>query len=211
MTPQASVNSVRSTLGELFALPFSLTRSAMLVPGMVNQAARILEDIARVVETADELVEAARGTLNRIHHTAEAASALPKRVAHIIEASEALPGQAVHVIQNASGVFDGAGALVAEIDGMPARLRPLFDALSELDPGVATQLGHLIPTIGPLLSRLEVEVIPSLASIQGLVPVVELLHRNVDELQSIVAEVGKLLTAVPGASRLLRRADREGS
>ncbi len=211
MTSGSAGPSLRAVVGELVSLPFQLTRSAMLVPAMVNQAARLLEDIAHIVEAADELLEVVRHTLTRIQHTAEAASALPKRVAHLIEASEALPGQAVHVIQHAGGVFDGAGELIAEIDGMPARLRPLVEALAELDPGVATQLGHLIPTIGPLLNRLEVEVIPSLSSIQGLVPVVELLHRNVDELQAIVGEVGKLLTAVPGASLLLRRADREGS
>ena len=83
-------------LGELVALPVTLTRSAMLVPGMVNQAAGVLDDVARIVAAVDELVDVARGTLSRVQHTAEAASTLPKRVSHIIEASEALPGQAVH-------------------------------------------------------------------------------------------------------------------
>ena len=92
---------------------------------------------------------------------------------------------------------------------MPERLRPLVEALADLDPGVATQLGHLIPTIGPLLTRLEDEVIPSVASLQSLVPVVELLHLNVGELQTVVAEVGKLIGSVPGASLLRRRAERE--
>lgn len=127
----------------------------------------------------------------------------------MIEQSEALPGRAVDVIERATGVFDGATTLVAEVEGLPERLRPLVDALADLDPGVATQLGRLIPTIAPLLARLEEEVIPSVASLQGLVPVVELLHRNVGELQTVVTEVGKLLSSVPGAGRLLRRADRE--
>ncbi len=198
---------VRTTLLELLALPVQLTRSAMLVPGLVNQAARIMEDIAGVAAAADEVLDVVRGTVMRIQHTADAAAALPKRVARVIEASEALPGQAFGVIERATGVFDGATVLIGEIDGIPDRLRPLIDALAELDPGVATQLGHLIPTVGPLLSRLESEVIPSIMSIQALVPVVELLHRNVDELQSVVSEVGKLLGSVPGASMLRRRVD----
>jgi len=201
------VSGLRATLGELLALPVSLTRSAMLVPGIVNQAARIMEDIAAIVGAADEVLEVVRGTVTRIQHTADAAASLPKRVAHVIEQTEALPGQAFGVIERATGVFDGANSLIGQIDAIPERLRPLVDALAELDPGVATQLGHLIPTVGPLLSRLESEVIPSVMSIQSLVPVVELLHRNVDELQSVVSEVGKLLASVPGASMLRRRAD----
>ncbi len=131
---------------------------------------------------------------------------LPHRVAKVIEDAEHLPGQAVVVIERAGGVFDRATHLVTEMDGMPERLRPLVEALADLDPGVATQLGRLIPTIGPLLTRLEDEVIPSVASLQSLVPVVELLHLNVGELQTVVAEVGKLIGGMPGASLLRRRA-----
>ncbi len=258
-----ALGELRSTLGELWALPGQLTRSALLVPGMVNRASRVLEDVARIVEAVDELLDVVRGTLTRIEHTADAAAALPKRmarvleqteglpaavaavveqtealpgrlvqmleqtealpgrvvhvleqtetlprrVAHLLEQSEVLPGQAVVVIERASGVFDGATDLIAEIDGLPAQLRPLVTALAELDPGVATQLGHLIPTLGPLLTRLEEEVIPSVMSINSLVPVVELLHRNVDELSSVVSQMGKLISSVPGASMLRRRAD----
>jgi hypothetical protein len=199
----------RTLLGELAGLPFALTRSALLVPGLVMQAARILDDIARIVAATDELLAAVNTTLTRIAKTADAAATLPHRVAKVIEQTEQLPGQAVAVVERAGSVFDSATLLVTEIDGMPERLRPLVEALAELDPGVATQLGHLIPTIGPLLGRLEDEVIPSVAALQGLVPVVELLHLNVGELQAVVAEVGRLIGSVPGASLLRRRAERE--
>jgi uncharacterized protein YoxC len=213
----------RALLGDLIRLPGALTRSALLVPGLVTQAARILDDIAAIVAATEELVSVVNTTVARVAKTADAAAALPDqvakvirqteqlphRVARVIEQSEHLPGQAVVVIERAGGVFDRATHLVTEIDGMPERLRPLVEALADLDPGVATQLGHLIPTIGPLLSRLEDEVIPSVASLQSLVPVVELLHLNVGELQTVVAEVGKLIGSVPGASLLRRRAERE--
>jgi uncharacterized protein YoxC len=227
----------RALIGDLIGLPFALTRSALLVPEMVVRASKIMDDIAGIVAAAEELLGVVNATLTRIAKTADAAAALPnrvaqvieqtehlphrviqvieqsehlpRRVAEVIEQSEHLPGRAVVVIERAVGVFDSATHLVSEIDGMPERLRPLVEALSDLDPGVATQLGHLIPTIGPLLSRLEDEVIPSVASLQSLVPVVELLHLNVGELQSVVAEVGKLIGSVPGASLLRRRAERE--
>lgn len=68
---------VRTTIAELLALPLQLTRSALLVPAMVTQAARILEDIARIVAAVEELVDLSRGTLTRIQQTADAASVLP--------------------------------------------------------------------------------------------------------------------------------------
>jgi uncharacterized protein YoxC len=213
----------REMIGDLLRLPLALTRSALLVPGLVTQASRILDDIAGIVAATEELLSVVNTTVTRVAKTADAAAGLPHRVARVIEQtehlphrvatvieqSEHLPAQAVLVIERAGGVFESATHLVTEIDGMPERLRPLVEALADLDPGVATQLGHLIPTIGPLLARLEDEVIPSVASLQSLVPVVELLHLNVGELQAVVAEVGKLIGSVPGASLLRRRADRE--
>ncbi len=204
-----ATREVRTVLGELAGLPLALTRSALLVPGLVTQASRILDDVAGIVAATEELLAVVSTTLTRIAKTADAAATLPHRVAKVIEQAEHLPGQAVVVIERAGGVFESATHLVTEIDGMPQQLRPLVEALAELDPGVATQLGRLIPTIGPLLTRLEDEVIPSVASLQGLVPVVELLHLNVGELQAVVAEVGKLIGSVPGASLLRRRAERE--
>ncbi len=227
----------RAVIGQLLRLPVALTRSALLVPDLVTRSARLLEDIAGIVAAAEELLAVVNATVTRIAKTADAAAALPERVVHVIkqteqlphrigkvieetehlplrvarviEQSEHLPGQAVVVIERAGKVFENATHLVTEIDGMPERLRPLVEALADLDPGVATQLGHLIPTIGPLLTRLEDEVIPSVASLQSLVPVVELLHLNVGELQTVVAEVGKLIGSMPGASILRRRAERE--
>ena len=204
-----ATRDVRTVLGELAGLPLAMTRSALLVPGLVTQASRILDDIAGIVAATEELLAVVNATLTRIAKTADAAATLPHRVAKVIEQAEHLPGQAVVVIERAGGVFDSATHLVTEIDGMPQQLRPLVEALAELDPGVATQLGRLIPTIGPLLTRFEDEVIPSVASLQGLVPVVELLHLNVGELQAVVAEVGRLIGSVPGASLLRRRAERE--
>lgn len=204
-----ATRDVRTVLGELAGLPLALTRSALLVPGLVTQASRILDDIAGIVAATEELLAVVNTTLTRIAKTADAAATLPHRVAKVIEQAEHLPGQAVVVIERAGSVFESATHLVTEIDGMPQQLRPLVEALAELDPGVATQLGRLIPTIGPLLTRFEDEVIPSVASLQGLVPVVELLHLNVGELQAVVAEVGRLIGSVPGASLLRRRAERE--
>jgi uncharacterized protein YoxC len=199
----------RGMIGDLVRLPVALTRSALLVPGLVTQASRILEDIAGIVAATQELLSLVNTTVTRVAKTADAAAGLPHRVARVIEDAEHLPSQAVVVIERAGGVFDRATHLVTEMDGMPERLRPLVEALADLDPGVATQLGRLIPTIGPVLTRLEDEVIPSVASLQGLVPVVELLHLNVGELQAVVAEVGKLIGSMPGASLLRRRAERE--
>lgn len=204
-----ATRDVRTVLGELAGLPLAMTRSALLVPGLVTQASRILDDIAGIVAATEELLAVVNATLTRIAKTADAAATLPHRVAKVIEQAEHLPGQAVVVIERAGSVFESATHLVTEIDGMPQQLRPLVEALAELDPGVATQLGRLIPTIGPLLTRFEDEVIPSVASLQGLVPVVELLHLNVGELQAVVAEVGRLIGSVPGASLLRRRAERE--
>jgi uncharacterized protein YoxC len=201
----------RGMIGDLVRLPVTLTRSALLVPGLVTQASRILEDIAGIVAATQELLSLVNTTVTRVAKTADAAAGLPHRVARVIEDAEHLPSQAVVVIERAGGVFDRATHLVTEMDGMPERLRPLVEALADLDPGVATQLGRLIPTIGPVLTRLEDEVIPSVASLQSLVPVVELLHLNVGELQAVVAEVGKLIGSMPGASLLRRRAEREPS
>jgi hypothetical protein len=120
----------RSVLGELVGLPFALARSALLVPGLVTQASRVLDDIAGIVAATEELLAVVNTTLTRIAKTADAASALPHRVAKVIEQTEHLPGQAIVVIERAGGVLESATHLVSEIDGMPERLRPLVEALA---------------------------------------------------------------------------------
>ena len=48
-----------------------------------------------------------------------------------------------------------------------------------------------------------------MSALEGLVPVVRTLNENVDQLQSVVNDVGTLLSGLPGAGRLLKRGGRE--
>ena len=61
-------------IGDLVRLPVALTRSALLVPGLVTQASRILEDIAGIVAATEELLSVVNTTVTRVAKTADAAA-----------------------------------------------------------------------------------------------------------------------------------------
>ena len=52
---------------------------------------------------------------------------------------------------------------------------------------------------------MEERLLPALASLEQLVPVVEHLGVQVDHLDATVADVGAMLGGIPGAARLLKR------
>jgi hypothetical protein len=61
-----------------------------------------------------------------------------------------------------------------------------------------------------VIHRLEHQVLPTVRSLAGIVPVVDRLSANVDGLHDVVSDVGALISGIPGTSRLLRRGERNG-
>jgi hypothetical protein len=98
---------------------------------------------------------------------------------------------------------------LAEITETVTRLRPLLENLAEVDPELSKELVSMLRSLPGLMNRVDQRVVPAVSSLEGLVPVVETLHENVDQLQHVVNDVGTLLSGLPGAGRLLKRGGRE--
>jgi hypothetical protein len=98
---------------------------------------------------------------------------------------------------------------LAEITEVVSRLQPLLANLTELDPAFGRELADMLKTLPGLLERVDERALPAVSSLEGLVPVVQTLHENVDQLGHVVNDVGTLLSGLPGAGRLLKRGGRE--
>jgi ABC-type transporter Mla subunit MlaD len=98
---------------------------------------------------------------------------------------------------------------LAEITETVARLQPLLEQLTDTDPAASSELIAMLRNLPKIVERIDDRVVPAVSALEGLVPVVRTLHENVDQLQSVVNDVGTLLSGLPGAARLLKRGGRE--
>lgn len=94
------------------------------------------------------------------------------------------------------------------ITRLVADLSLLTGGVRQLDPSLLDDATATVRAVPQLISTVESELLPALASLEGLVPVVAQLGVQVDNLDSAVADVGSLLGGIPGAARLLKRGER---
>jgi hypothetical protein len=92
-------------------------------------------------------------------------------------------------------VLETLSPLIADLGAVLAGLRALDPALVDEGIGVVRALPELMTTFDATL-------LPALASLEGLVPVVAQLGAHVDHLDGTVVS---LVAGIPGAARLLKR------
>jgi hypothetical protein len=92
-------------------------------------------------------------------------------------------------------VLETLSPLIADLGAVLAGLRALDPSL--VDDGIS-----VVRAVPELMTTVDQKLLPALASLEGLVPVVAQLGVHVDHLDGTV---GALVAGIPGAARLLKR------
>jgi ABC-type transporter Mla subunit MlaD len=92
-------------------------------------------------------------------------------------------------------VLETLSPLIADLGAVLAGLRALDPAL--VDEGI-----DVVRALPDLITTFDATLLPALASLEGLVPVVAQLGAHVDHLDGTVVS---LVAGIPGAARLLKR------
>jgi hypothetical protein len=170
------------------------------VEGTAAGAAEVLEDVRPVVAgAADTLVEAgtAAGRANQL--TGEA-GAIASRGSVVVDDLETVARQLV----------DADLAAVSGLAALLDDLRTLLAGVRAMDRVIVDDATTVVRALPTVLDRLDGEVLPALTALEGLVPVVAQLGVRVENLNDVVADVGTLISGIPGTGRLLRRAEKDG-
>jgi ABC-type transporter Mla subunit MlaD len=196
------------------------------VDGVVDRADQVMGRVDEVTAGVDGVVGRADGVLGRVGEVTTTAGSAVADVQGVVADASSVVGSATTAISEVRGaVRDGNAAIaaanetvqaaqpsvrqLAEITEALHRLEPLLDGLKDVDPAVGRDAATVVRALPPLLQRVDERVLPAVAALESLVPVVHTLHDNVNQLQTVVNDVGTLLSGLPGASRLLKRGGRE--
>jgi hypothetical protein len=183
------VDEQQDPTSPLVVLATALPRAALGVTaagvsgalGLLSAAAGLLASGARGVAQVEDLVERLSGAVARLDA--------------LLDTSETLAGRITAVVDHAEQVATAVDATVDRAGVTVADLRPVVTLLDESFLGDAAAAVRQLPA--------------ALGNLEALVPVVDRLSANVDSLNTVVADVGALLTGIPGSARLVRRGERE--
>lgn len=217
---------VRAAVGAPVLLPARvfglLDEVGDLLADLRGSAARVralLDELERIPATVDALLGQVDAVLTEVRP-------LPSQVDAVLAAVRPIPGQVQQVLHDAGGVVADARVLpqrvTAVLDDVEVAVtgvqptlavlqqaQALLTAMSALDPALADDVTRLLRTLPPIMERVDEQVLPAVAALEGLVPVVAKLSVTVDNLDHQVVEVGSLLGGIPGAGRLLKRGERD--
>ncbi len=159
----------------------------------------VLQQLTSVVTRAAVVLEAIEGMPQRVSAVLDEAERVPARIDAVLAKTDRLTKKVDQISKQVDSV-------VAEATRTLAALQPAVAAVAELEPGLITSLVEEAAQGVPLLlTAVEERLLPALASLEQLVPVVEHLGMQVDHLDATVADVGAMLGGIPGAARLLKR------
>ena len=198
---------MRPPLGPLVRLPLAVATSAA---GALSGLEPLVDKLSEVAARALAVVESVERLPARLEAVLVRLEAVPDRVEAVLSRADAVTAELAQVVGSASASVRALEPAVAALD--VARVAPLVTDLSvllagvrELDPTLLDDAAASVRALPTLLEALEVDLLPALAAVEGLVPVVAQLGVHVDHLDGTVAEVGAMLSGIPGAARLLKR------
>ena len=123
----------------------------------------------------------------------------------LLEAIESLVTQVQHEVTRTAAVVDQVEPTPARVDALVGQAEDVTARLG----AVVGQAEQLLASVDPaVLQALLLEgsqLLPRLATLEELVPVVAKLGEQVDSLNRSVGEVAALLGGIPGAARLVKR------
>lgn len=190
-----SARRVTALLDDLSRVPGQVDALLQEVREVVSAAGRTVTLVTPIVERADTAVSDVGSTLAQAQQTADDVHALQQLVGRLVADLEpvlrVLAAFDPDVLARLPRVLDDTSVLLTGARGLP---------LDVVDDAATTV--RLLPGV---LEHLEDRVMPAVASLEGLVPVVDRLSAHVDNLNLVVADVGALLAGIPGSARLLKR------
>lgn len=180
------------TVAPLVRLPLAL----------VHGLEPLLENLSSVAVRALRLLDDVEDIPGRIREVLDRADAITTHVEVVVaEAAEAITS-----VQPAVAVLaDLDLEVLSAITPLLRDLGVLLAGARALDPSLVTAGTQAVHGVPVLIRTVESELLPALAKLEALVPVVAQLGVHVDHLDGTVADVGALLAGIPGAARLLKR------
>jgi uncharacterized protein YoxC len=175
--------------------------------GIVTGPPRLAAELAGAAATAG--VEAmATGTrlLGAVEELVTELAAVTARLDALLGTAERLAARVEGVVGRAEAATHVVDEVIEAVSETVGRIQPV---LARLEPALVDDAVAAVRQLPDVLGRLEEQVLPTVRSLGGLVPVVDRLNANVDGLHDIVSDVGALLSGIPGSARLLRRGERD--
>lgn len=187
---------------------------------MLGQLAGTVAPLVRLpitlVQGVEPLLESLAAVATRALTLLDDVEELPGRIREVLERADTISSRVDAVVNDAAAAIarvTPAVEVLAALDlEVLARITPLLDDLGVLlagtrglDPSLVEDGQKAIHAVPILISAVEDDLLPALANLEALVPVVAQLGVYVDHLDGTVTDVSSLLAGIPGAARLLKR------
>jgi hypothetical protein len=200
--PLAAVHSVEQTVEQLSTVA---RRALALLDAVEGIPARI----ERVLTTAEQVAA-------RVEAVVVTTEALTTQVGAVLKKANALTGKVDRVVTDAASTLASVSPAVEHVAALEADLLAtlvadlsvLLAGVRALDPGLVDHGTASLRAVPTLMTTVDEQLLPALAQLEALVPVVAQLGVHVDHLDGTVHDVGALLAGIPGAARLLKRGER---
>lgn len=190
------LDKVVGTLIPLVRLPVTL----------LDGVESVLQQLTSVATRAAAVLDAIEGMPDRVSAVLAVAEPTAVRIEAVLDEAERIPARIDAVLKRAEALTKKVDGVVADAAATLASIQPAVSAIAALEPGLITSLiEEAAQGVPQLLTAVEEQLLPALASLEQLVPVVEHLGVQVDHLDATVADVGAMLGGIPGAARLLKR------
>jgi hypothetical protein len=167
---------------------------------VVVGAAEVLDDVRPVVAGAAEALVEIGTAAGRANQLTDDAAGISGRASAVVDDLDGIVRQLV----------DADLAAVSGLAALLDDLRTLLAGIRAMDRVIVDDATTVVRALPTVLDRLDSEVLPALTALEGLVPVVAQLGVRVENLNDVVADVGTLISGIPGTGRLLRRAEKDG-
>jgi uncharacterized protein YoxC len=204
------LDKVVGSVAPIVRLPVTLVAGIeSLLSDLTTVAARagaIIDSIEGMPGRVEKVLAVAEPAAARIEALVTRAEAVPDRIDAVLDQATALTARIDTVLRKAEGITKKVDVVVGDAAATLKQVQPAVEALGAVEPGLITSLVEEAAQGVPLLlDAVEHKLLPALAQLEQLVPVVEHLGEQVDHLDATVADVGAMLGGIPGAARLLKR------
>lgn len=230
---QSVLGQAGSAAAQLVATPAALIRGTRTALEFLPRVDALISELADTVARISTLVAEVEPVPARVGTVIRKVERLVDRVGPVLVRVDTAVTGAEGVLAQVGAITDEVTPVARRVSELMDELEPVLQGLASLEPAVVERLTVLIEDAGlllagaralggdlvddatstlqrlpSLLDDVEGRVLPSVASLEGLVPVVAQLGVHVVSLNEVVADVGALLAGIPGSARLLKRGER---